>query len=378
MSVSGAVSQALLMRRVVVVGAGILGTMHAWMARRAGAEVIHLDRDLEARGASVRNFGLVWVGGRRAGQELALALRSRQLWDEVAADVTGVGLRANGSLTVATSEEELAVLEQSMNLPDADSRQWELLDPVRTQELNPALRGQLLGSLWCRADAAVEPRRAAWSIRRRLEESGDGYRFAAGRVAMEARAGAVRDQTGQWHEGDAVFICTGASHEGLAAEALTGSGLRRCRLQMMETAPWPGTVTTSVADGDSLRYYPAYDVPARAGLPAQDELAAAHRIQLLLVQRLDGGLTIGDTHEYEEPFDFAVREDVAGELSRRTAAVLGEDPPPIARRWTGVYSETTDGSLYLRRELCENVTVVTGPGGRGMTMSAAIAEESFT
>ena len=366
------------MQRVVVVGAGILGTMHAWTARRAGAEVVHLDRDAGARGASVRNFGLVWVGGRRAGDELALARRSRQLWDEVAADVPGVGLRANGSLTLARSDEELAVLKESMELPDADSRQWELLDARQTAELNPAVGGAVLGGLWCRADAAVEPRLAAGSIRRRLEESAEGYRFHGGRMAMEARPGGVRDQTGQWHEGDAVFICTGASHEGLAAEALAGAALRRCRLQMMETAPYRRLVSTSVADGDSLRYYPAYDVPARAALPPQDELAAASRMQLLLVQRRDGGLTIGDTHEYEEPFDFDVRDDVAAELTRRAAGVLGEDPPPVARRWTGVYSEATDGSLYLRRQLCDQVTVVTGPGGRGMTMSAAIAEESLS
>ena len=80
MPVSAAVGKALSMRRVVVVGAGILGTMHAWAARRAGADVVHIDRDLEARGASVRNFGLVWVGGRRAGRELELARRRRGLW----------------------------------------------------------------------------------------------------------------------------------------------------------------------------------------------------------------------------------------------------------------------------------------------------------
>ncbi len=31
-------------------------------------------------------------------------------------------------------------------------------------------------------------------------------------------------------------------------------------------------------------------------------------MQLLMVQRADGGLTIGDTHVYDEPFDFAVDE----------------------------------------------------------------------
>ena len=46
-------------QRVVIVGAGVLGATHAVAARRRGYDVVHLDRELAARGASVRNFGLV-------------------------------------------------------------------------------------------------------------------------------------------------------------------------------------------------------------------------------------------------------------------------------------------------------------------------------
>ena len=45
--------------------------MHAVMARRRGLAVTHLEREPDGRGASVRNFGLVWVSGRRAGPELS-------------------------------------------------------------------------------------------------------------------------------------------------------------------------------------------------------------------------------------------------------------------------------------------------------------------
>ena len=71
---------------------------------------------------------------------------------------------------------------------------------------------------------------------------------------------------------------------------------------MMQTAPLAERITTALADGDSLRYYPAYDLPGRAQLPPQAAAAERARAQLLLVQRADGGLTIGDTHEYAEPF----------------------------------------------------------------------------
>ena len=46
-------------------------------------------------------------------------------------------------------------------------------------------------------------------------------------------------------------------------------------------------------------------------------------MQLLLVQRAAGGLTIGDTHVYDEPFDFAVEEHLYDELRPGPRRVLG-------------------------------------------------------
>ena len=75
---------------------------------------------------------------------------------------------------------------------------------------------------------------------------------------------------------------------------------------MLQTAPFATTLTTSLADADSLRYYPAYEAARLDRLGPQSRVAAEHHLQLLLVQRPDGGLTIGDTHAYGEPFDFAL------------------------------------------------------------------------
>lgn len=367
------------MERVVVVGGGILGAMHAWQAVRRGHQVVHLEREPDARGASLRNFGLVWVGGRAGGPELDLAIRSRQLWEELAAEVPAVGFRPNGSLTVARRPDEWDVLVESAKLPDAGRRAWELLDADETRRANPAVQGRILGSLACRLDATVEPRLAARSIHRALEAGApDAYTWLPGCTAREVRAGAVRDHLGRWHSGDRVLLCTGADHSGVAGEALAGAPLRRVRLQMMQTERHPVALTTSLADGDSLRYYPAYAVSSLQRMTPQSELAAGAAVQLLLVQRLDGSLTVGDTHAYEEPFDFDLREDLGRELLGRAEAILGATLPPVALRWAGVYSQTTDGSTYLRREIDRGVEVITGPGGRGMTLSAAIAEETFS
>jgi FAD dependent oxidoreductase TIGR03364 len=376
--------------RIVIVGGGILGTMHAIMARQRGYPVTHLERESEGRGASVRNFGLVWVSGRRAGPELALALRARELWEEIGAQARGAGFRAAGSMTIATSEAEQAVMREAADLPDAKQREFELLSPEQVREVNPALRGEFRCGLYCRADGIVEPRLALPALRAYLTSHGPGYEWLPGREAVEAGEHGVRDQRGQWHRGDLVVLCTGANFTGVAGAHLIksgalasapgsgGTGLRRVRLQMLQTLPFPGRVTTSVADGDSLRYYPAYEVPSLPGLPPQAAVAAASRAQLLLVQRLDGSLTIGDTHEYDEPFPFDVDEDAYDHLLARAQALLGTKLPRVQRRWAGVYSELTGmPALYHRSTVAPGVVLVTGPGGRGMTCSPAIAEETF-
>ena len=146
---------------------------------------------------------------------------------------------------------------------------------------------------------------------------------------------------------------------------------------MLQTEPFAARLTTSLADGDTLRYYPAYDLPGLAGLAPQPPAAAAHSAQLLIAQRLDGSLTIGDTHAYDEPFGFDLDETPYDHLRHKAELLLGAALPRVTRRWAGVYSQVTGTGLYHRSRLAAGVQLVTGPGGRGMTLAPAIAEESF-
>src|SRR5262245_8526759 len=177
--------------------------MHAVMARRHGLEVVQLERDVEPRSATVRNFGLVWVSGRASGEELDLALRARQLWEELSAAVPGIGFRPDGSILVTQRPEEQKVIEEVATRPDAARRGFHVLDAADVRQVNPALRGDVLGGLHCTTDAVVEQRRALPALREHLAATGD-YTFLGGRTATAIDTGRVADDRGDEHRGDLV------------------------------------------------------------------------------------------------------------------------------------------------------------------------------
>lgn len=364
--------------RVTIVGGGILGTAHALEAVARGHEVVQLEREVEARGATVRNFGLVWVSGRARG-ELAAALRSRELWEKLGEEIPGIGFRAAGSITVVRTPGELAVAEEVAARADAGCRGFTLLDPADVRALNPALRGRYLAGLHCAHDAAVESRQALPAMREHMAASGR-YTFVPRTDARSVAGTAVMDDRGNIHDGDLVVVCAGAAHGGLVREIAGELPLRRVRLQMMQTEPLGEPLTTAIADGDSFRYYPGFAGSALNSLKhneSQHVIAEEHRMQLLCVQRLDGALTIGDTHSYDEPFAFDVVEAPFAYLVDVVEELLGRALPPVRLRWAGVYSQCLDpDQLVCRTSPDDGVWVVTGPGGRGMTLGPAIAEQT--
>jgi glycine/D-amino acid oxidase-like deaminating enzyme len=86
--------------RLLIIGAGVFGHMHAIFACEKGWDVTLIERHSRPTMASVRNFGMIAVGGRKAGDELAAALRARTLWQELSERYEELTFRATGSVCV--------------------------------------------------------------------------------------------------------------------------------------------------------------------------------------------------------------------------------------------------------------------------------------
>ena len=363
---------------IAVVGGGIVGLAHAYMALRKGLKVVLFERDQFAVGASVRNFGLIWTIGQEPGPCLGRALRSREHWEEIASQA-GFWMKENGSLHVAYHEDEWSVLKEFMELHQSSGYSCSLLSANQVKESSPVVRKDgLLGGLWSGTESTVNARDAIRRIPLWLEEK-YGLILKFGHVVKEISLPLIKTARETWRA-DKVFVCSGADFETLYPEIFDEHPVSKCKLQMLKAVPEkPVIIGPTLCAGLTLRHYTAFGnckslkaMDARFDLLSED--FKDHGIHVLLAQNAQGELIIGDSHHYSrtvEPFDIEhVNEIILNYL--HTFTELGK--LRITERWNGVYPKVT-GSSTLIVEPEPGVTIVTGLGGAGMTLSFGLAEE---
>jgi len=133
-------------RKVMVIGAGIVGLETARALAVKGFAVQVFERGEKATGASVRNFGMVWPVGQPDGLLYERALRSRSIWEDISKS-GAFWSDPVGSLHVAHNKLEWAVLQELYEEFKSD-RPVKLLSAAQAAEQTKAVvQTNLLGGL---------------------------------------------------------------------------------------------------------------------------------------------------------------------------------------------------------------------------------------
>jgi D-hydroxyproline dehydrogenase subunit beta len=362
-----------------VIGAGILGLAHAYQLARRGRKVIVFERDPAAMGASVRNFGMLWPIGQPAGTMRDLARRSVGTWLDALASA-GLWHNRGGSLHLAYHEDEACVLEEFLSQNRASREPYEWLDPAGVRRLAPRVRTQgLIGALWSPEEVCVDPREAVASFPGWLEKHyGVVFRFRD--PVTDVRPNSIMASSGR-HDVGRAWICSGDELRVLFPELLRGSGLVRCKLQMMRSQAFPSgcSIGPMLAGGLTLRHYAAFQhCPTLEALKKRVARESPwfdrYGIHVMVSQNGRGELTIGDSHEYGQaidPFDKTEIERWILEYLNRFLDVPGLQ---VVSRWHGTYARHLE-QPYVVLSPFPGVRAVTGLGGAGMTLSFGLAED---
>ena len=370
---------------VAVIGAGILGLAHAYVLSRSGKRVVLFERNARANGASIRNFGMLWPIGQPAGEMYALALRSREIWLD-ALQAARLNYRPTGSLHVAHHVDEAEVLREFAETGPAAGYRCEWLDARATLEKSEAVQPiGLQGSLWSGTELTVDPREVIGEFPKYLRESGVELRYGSPVRRIELpriEAVPARGEEKETWEVDAAIVCSGDDFETLYPEIFASSGLTRCKLQMMRTAPQPcgWQLGPSLASGLTLRFYKAFTncrtlSSLRARIAAEKPEYDRWAIHLLASQVTDGAVTLGDSHEYGLEVDVFNKTLLDDLILREAKTFLRLPSWEIAERWHGVYCLHTERPFF-EAEPAPGVRIVTAPGGSGLTLSFGLAERT--
>jgi FAD dependent oxidoreductase TIGR03364 len=360
---------------LTVIGAGILGLATALAAVRQGLRVLVIDRDAQANGASVRNFGFITVSGQCRASMWARARRTREVWSEVSA-AAGIPVLHAGLWVTARRSESTAVLEQFMATEMAEG--CRLLSPAEARGRCPALKApELLTVMESTQELRVEsvqaiPRLAAW-----LHEA-HGVSFLRNTAVSRIELPEIHTSRGPVTT-DLVALCPGDDFNTLYAEHFARFSLTRCKLQMLRLAD-PGFKLPAafMSDLGLARYLGFSALPAAAALKtrltAEQPLHVKAGVHLIVVQSADGSLIVGDSHEYAATPDPFSHERVDALILQEFREALGIEPPPVLHRWTGTYASATDRQFLIDAPQA-GVRIATVTSGAGASTGFAIGEE---
>jgi D-amino-acid dehydrogenase len=275
--------------RLIVVGAGIVGSAAAYAAVNLGADVILVDAGHPGRATSA-GAGIVSPWGRRVDDRewynlACSAARAYPALVEALAEAgeTTLGYRRVGALALAVSPEEQRELGREFR---SQQPEWpEIgevaeLDADQARELFPPLRPGTLG-VHLSGGARVDGRLISAALRRTAGRA--GARVVAGQAWLEVAGDKVTGVTvgGELIEADAVIAATGVWTDAFCAPAGVTLGITPQRgqithisLGLIDTSRWP-----AVLPGGSGHYLLAFDDSrVVVGATRENDAGLDHRV----------------------------------------------------------------------------------------------------
>jgi len=367
-------------KRAIVVGAGIVGLAVTRALSEKGFDVTVVERSEKVIGASVRNFGMVWPIGQPSGTLYQRAIRSRDIWKEIAEEA-GMWYDDCGSMHLAYHDDEWQVLQELEYLFGQENRKSFLWTKDMIADRFPTIKTHgLKGGLFSKDELIVDPRTAIDTIPTFFSSKYD-VEFLWKSNVTDVKTNSIK-VNGQWMDTDMIWICSGPDFETLFPELFAKLSITKCKLQMMRYMPEPSTlrIGTAVCGGLSLAHYQSFK--AASSLKDlkdrfQEEMQAymSNGIHVMVSQNQAGELTVGDSHEYGHSLDPFDRSSINQLIIDYLSTFMHCENWKMTESWNGIYSKMTDNSTEVFLNPEKDVFILNGLGGAGMTLSFGLAEE---
>lgn len=232
--------------RVLVLGAGIIGTAIADALARRGADVVVIDMRSPGRGATQASAGVLAPFVEASDDEAMLGLcsRSLDLFDEFVADAAErsrrvIEYRRCGTVQVAFDAAEHAALELASQKLSALDVTTEWLDSAALSRAEPAVSPRALGALLIQRHAYVRVPHLITALVNAARFSGASFESPIEVSEVRVTADGVAVRAGErMYSADRIVIAAGSWSSRLRIPGRPAPRVRPIRGQLLELG-WP-------------------------------------------------------------------------------------------------------------------------------------------
>ncbi|AUP80565.1 TIGR03364 family FAD-dependent oxidoreductase [Flavivirga eckloniae] len=373
---------------LIIVGGGVLGTFHAYHALAKGYSVLMLEKNNAPLGATVRNFGQVVPSGMNLKwqsygcESLAIYKSIQQRFD--------ISIRQNGTVYIASNEEEAQLLEELYQINEANNYESYLLTKEQCLKKYKGLKESYCNSgLFFPQEVTVEPRVMIGKLHKFMKAHYElNYLPNTTVINTHEVNGAVEvvSSEGTVYKASKVIICSGSDFKTLYPMVYNNSDLQVSKLQMLQTKSQGNyELNGSVLTGLTIRRYESFtQCPSYEEIKSKEDLNSFEKqfgVHILFKQATDGSVIIGDSHEYADAKDidnlgFDLNMDIDDFMIKEAKKIINLPSYEIQNRWAGFYSQCKTKDIF-ECQIGDNVHIVTGIGGKGMTGSAGFSKDSI-
>jgi FAD dependent oxidoreductase TIGR03364 len=373
---------------LIVVGAGVLGTFHAYHACAVGKKVLLIEKDQYPAQATVRNFGQVVPSGMPADW-FEHGVYSTQLYKKIQ-DNYDISIRQNGSVYIASDADEQKLIHELKAIMDERVYEAHLLSQKNCLERWPALKASYcLEGLYFPQEVSAEP---PFMIHRLIEYCKVLYpklTYKPSTTVIDCHVSGnevkVATHKSEVFTADKVIICNGGEFKILFPELFSESGIEVSKLQMLRTLPMPDVgLEGNILTGLTIRRYESFsECPSFSSVQTPEHLKELKRwgIHILFKKAADGSIIIGDSHEYAGVSDmddlgFELNQHINQLMFKEAQKIVSFNVSAIASIWAGFYSQHPDKDI-VEIDLEDKIHIRTAIGGKGMTSSAGYSHQSI-
>ncbi|MBA4746017.1 MAG: TIGR03364 family FAD-dependent oxidoreductase [Muricauda sp.] len=370
----------------VIVGGGVLGTFHAYHALELGLKVCLVEKDAYPKGATTQNFGQVvpsgmntkWQQFGRESLRIYKAIQSR----------FDISIRQNGTVYLASNEEEEQLLVELRAINSTNGYESQLLTKNQCLEKYSGLRRDYVAAgLFFPQEVTVEPRIMIHRLQEYLvARKGLEIKYDFPVVSCESigEYAAVRSTKDETVSGSKVIVCNGSDFKTLYPKVFASSDMEVSKLQMMQTKSQGNfKLKGSILTGWSIRRYEAFhECPSYPQIKENEPKGSPQKkwgVHILFKQAVDGSIILGDSHQYAdagkiEDLGYDLDMDIDNFMIEEAKKIIDLPTYQIQKRWYGIYSQCKSSDLF-QKTIDDNIHIVTGIGGKGMTGSAGFSKK---